>query len=260
MPILKTDNAAINYDVIGDEGSPLVTLVNGHTRSSSDFRMMARILAEAGFRTLLIDNRAAGKSEAFHPFTIEDMCRDVVSVWDEINADASHLLGISMGGFISLGIAINYPERVRKLVLVSTAPEERYINPTGGGWINEGTKLEEKMRSYFAPGFVERNPVLFNTMVSQIRQAIESGTFTKKSDMQRAALKGSEWTTKLPTIKSPTMIIHGDQDRVIDVEAAHLLKEKIPGARFTALPGIGHLLLAEAPKDLYRIAVEFLKE
>ena len=259
MALLTRPGAVINYDFIGDRSAPVVTLVNGHTRSSSDFRMMARILSGEGFAVVLLDNRAAGKSEADRPFTIKDMCGDVVAIWDELGIDSSSLLGISMGGFISQGIAIMYPERVRNLILVSTAPEDRYINPTGGGWISEGSELDKKMRSYFAPGFVERNPVLFNTMVSQIRQSIDSGQFSRRSDMQRDALRGSEWTSQLGKIKARTLIIHGESDLVIDLEAGKLLSERIPGATLEIITGAGHLLLAEAPKELYRLAQDFLR-
>ena len=258
MPHLSRPGAVINYEFIGDRAAPVVTLVNGHTRSSSDFRMMARILSGEGLGVLLLDNRGAGKSEADQPFTIKDMCADVVAIWDELGIDSSSLLGISMGGFISQGIAIMYPARVRNLILVSTAPEDRYINPTGGGWISAGSELDKKMRSYFAPGFVERNPVLFNTMVSQIRQAIDSGKFSQRSDMQRDALRGSEWTSQLSKIRARTLVVHGEMDLVIDLDAGKLLSERIPGAKLEIIPDAGHLLLAEAPKDLYRLALNFL--
>jgi pimeloyl-ACP methyl ester carboxylesterase len=221
--------------------------------------MMARILGEAGIPALLVDNRGAGKTEVSAPFTITDFCEDIVAIWDHHNISRSALLGISMGGFISQGIAIHHPSRVRELILVSSAPEERFINPTGGGWISEGQHLETKMRTYFAPGFVDRNPVLFQTMVAQIRQAIDTGTFTGRSEAQRQALKGAGWTSRLGEIQTRTLVVHGDQDMVIDVGAAHLLHKEIKGSKLHIIPGAGHLLLAEAPKELYRIVTEFLR-
>lgn len=257
MNTLKRDGAVLYYELLGDLSENLVTLVNGHTRSSTDFRLMARGLVESGFSVLLLDNRGAGKTEVHRQFSIQEMYDDVVAIWDELRIAQSNLLGISMGGFISQGISITYPERVKKLVLVSTAPEEKYINPTGGGWISEGEGLEEKMRSYFAPGFVDKNPVLFSTMVKQIRQAMIAGNFTERSDMQRAALKGSKWTSRLSEIKCPTLIIHGAQDLVISVEAAKLIHSNIAGSSIQLIDYAGHLLLAEAPKEFYKLVTEF---
>lgn len=259
MPILETDGASIYYETLGDKGD-WITLVNGHTRSSSDFRMMARVLTEDGtLRVLLLDNRASGKSEATRPFTIKDMCHDVVALWDHLSIPKSHVLGISMGGVIALGLAIEFCARVSRLILVSSAPEESFINRTGGDWVAEGSLLEDKMRAYFAPAFLERNPVLFTAMIQQIRQAIVSGKFTKNSQMQRNALVGVSWTGQLQTIKAPTLVIHGELDAVIDHEAATMMVDKIPNSRVTIIPGAGHLLLAEAPKELYKSVKEFLK-
>ena len=257
MPNIETPGAMINFEVAGDQG-PWVTLINGHTRSSNDFRMMARIFSEAGLRVLVLDNRGAGKSQVSRPFTITDLCGDVIALWDHLEIAKSSLLGISMGGFISQGIAIQSPSRVSKLVLVSTAPEDKFIHTTDGGWISEGSELEEKMRSYFAPGFVDRNPVLFKTMVAQIRQSIDSGKFMTLSNMQRDALRGASWTQSLAFIQCQTYIIHGGVDLVIDIAGAQLLKRLIPNSQIKIIPNAGHLLLAESPKELYTLILDFL--
>jgi len=257
MPLLDIDGATINFETLGDKGE-WITLINGHTRSGSDFRMMARILTESReFRVLMIDNRGSGKSQVTKPFTMIDMCDDIVRVWDHLGVSASNVLGISMGGFISQGLAIKYPQRVNKLVLVSTAPEESYIHPTGGAWSVEGDLVEQKMHAYFAPGFVDRNPVLFKTMISQIKIAITSGRFAKLSDLQRDAMRGASWLAQLGKISAKTMIIHGEMDRVVDLAGAEILREKIPNSTLEVIPGAGHLLLAENPKALYRLASEF---
>lgn len=258
MSIIETNGAKIYYETHG-AGGHWVTLINGHTRSSTDFRMMSRILVERGlFSVLLLDNRGAGRSESEGPFSIHDMCHDVHRLWDYLGISTSSVLGISMGGFIAQGLAISRPDRVKKLILVSTSSDEGFIRQTGGAWVSEGTLLEDKMRSYFAPGFVERNPLLFSTMINQIRQAIESGKFEKNSDLQRHALRGASWTERLHEISCPTLIVHGEMDQVVDLRGAEQLIQKIPGSRKYLIPNAGHLLLAEAPKELYRVVVDFL--
>ena len=102
MSTLICDGAEIYYEEVNPNSSNVVTLVNGHTRTSSDFRMMARILGEAGLRVLALDNRGAGKTKVSRPFSIDDFCNDVVALWDALKIQSSSLLGISMGGFISI--------------------------------------------------------------------------------------------------------------------------------------------------------------
>lgn len=260
MPFIERPGAKIFFEYLPCEGAEkaLVTLVNGHTRSSGDFRMMARNLNAAGISCVILDNRAAGKSEATAPFKLQEMQDDVLAVWQELNIKKSSLLGISMGGFICEGISLQHPDKVDRLVLVSTASDPKWIKSTGGGWINSGTMVEEKMASYFAPGFVEQNPILFSTMIKQTKQAIAEGRFTEKSNMQRDALKGVTWAGKLSGIKAKTLIVHGSEDQVVDIGAAQELAKEIPDADLNVLPGIGHLILAEAPKVLYQTVIEFL--
>jgi 3-oxoadipate enol-lactonase len=260
MAILETNGAKIYYETHG-AGGHWVTLINGHTRSSSDFRMMSRILVDSGiFSVLLLDNRGAGRSESEGPFSIHDMCHDVHRLWDHLGIVTSSVLGISMGGFIAQGMAISLPDRVKKLILVSTSSEESFIRQTGGAWTSEGTLLEDKMRSYFAPGFVERNPLLFSTMINQIRQAIESGKFKRNSDLQRQAIHGASWTDRLHEIRCPTLVVHGEMDQVVELKGAEILIQKISGSRKYLIPNAGHLLLAEAPKELYGVVVDFLSD
>lgn len=262
MPYLDRNGASIFYDVVESaEGMPsenVVTLVNGHTRSSADFRLMARQLSAVGVRTIILDNRASGKSEVTQPFSLEDMEDDVVAVWDCLGIKKSSLLGISMGGFIVQGISAKYPSRVDKLVLVSTASGPEWIKSTGGGWINDGNMIEEKLSSYFAPGFISRNRLLFETMVRQTRVAILEGDFNDRSNLQKDALSQSVRTWSYQDIKAKTLIIHGDEDGVVDVGAATDLHEKIENSQLELIAGAGHLLLAEASKKLYELTVEWL--
>ncbi len=260
MAFFSRPGATIFYELLGDPTHPCVTLVNGHTRSSSDFRMLARKLGENGFSVLLLDNRAAGKSEVTGAFAISDMWDDIVALWDELAIERSHLLGISMGGFISQGLTINHPTRVGRLILVSTTSEERYIHSTGPGWSVESGKTEEKMKAYFGPGFVDRNPVLFETMVAQIRQAAASGRFIERANYQRDAMRGAMLTNQLSKIKAATLIIHGDSDQVIPEAAAKALHLEIRGSKLEILADVGHLILAEAPKRLYQLVTDFLIE
>lgn len=261
MPFLERPEAKIFFEHLPCEGTEkgLVTLVNGHTRSSGDFRMMARHLNSAGISCVILDNRAAGRSEAHRAFQLKDMQDDVLAVWQELSIESSSLLGISMGGFICQGLAIEHPERVTKLALVSTAADAKWIKSTSGGWINSGSMVEEKLTAYFAPGFVEQNPILFSTMVKQIKAAIAEGQFTERSNLQRDALKGVSWSDKLSSIRAKTMIVHGSVDQVVDLQAAQELATKIPEAELKILPGVGHLILAEAPKVLYQAAIDFFR-
>jgi pimeloyl-ACP methyl ester carboxylesterase len=226
---------------------------------------MARYLDGIGISSLLVDNRAAGRSEVDGPFTLRDMQEDVLSLWSHLDVKKTAVLGISMGGFISLGITCHERRgngvedgRISHLILVSTAQNESWIKPASGGWVDNANMIEDRLRCYFAPGFVERNQLLFQTMVKQTRSSILEGNFAERSVMQRDAVRAGGLDFNLGDIEVPTLVVHGDQDQIIDVGAAHELNARIRGSELALLPGLGHLILAENPKLLYDMVAKFI--
>ena len=258
MPQLSRDGAMINYEVWGEDGA-WVTLVNGHNRPLNDFRLMGRHLSERGFRVLALDNRGAGRSETYREFTLADMVDDVAALWDEEGVARTHLLGISMGGFIAATLALDHAARVRRLVLVSTAAGQAYIRRDDTPWSSDPAEVEAKLRPYFTADFAARNEMLVRSMAKQIAKSVEDGGFAEKSAAQRRALAGFDLTARLGGLKAPTLVIHGAEDRIIPLAAGRELAQLIKGAQLEVLPGAGHLLLAERPKELYALVTAFFQ-
>ncbi|MCX6125281.1 MAG: alpha/beta hydrolase [Proteobacteria bacterium] len=265
MGYLERDGATIFFDhtnpetLPSPESPPVVTLINGHTRSSSDFKLMARQLVAANLSCLVLDNRGSGKSSFSRPFTFEEMEEDVVAVWDHLNISTSSVLGISMGGFIAQGLAAKHQKRLHHLMLVSTAPGPDWINSTDGSWSNREGQIEAKLEAYFASGFVERNRLLFESMVRQTRLAINDGRFAENSKMQRDALRGYQKCWRHSDILAKTMIVHGEEDRIVNIKASKELRQQIRGSELVSLPETGHLILAESPKKLYELALKWFR-
>ena len=255
MPFIDVANAQLYYETNGESG-PWITLVNGHTRSSKDFRLLARNLVEAGFQCLTFDNRGSGQTKTVAPYTYTDMVQDVYALWDKFGIKKSFVVGISMGGMIAEIIA---SERdISGLVLISTGSGQPDLNPLGSApW---GSNLEEvsaRMAHYFTEGFASRNKLLVDAMNKQILLAIQNDGFEERARDQRAAIAGINNQTLLERIKCPTLIIHGSEDQIIKVDAAHNLNVSIPNAELRIIEGAGHLLLAEDSKTLAKSIVDF---
>lgn len=259
MPVLTVPGAHINYETYGESG-PWVTLVNGHTRSKSDFKIFGKKLAEAGFRVIALDNRGSGETTYDQAFTMQDMADDVVRLWDALHIETSHILGISMGGMICQFLAHQHPDRVSSLILISTAATpDRLTKHADSSWGESLESVKEKLRYYFSAGFIERNKLLVDAMAKQIWATLQQGTFVPQVNDQRRAM--SEFYRLKPHfhIQVPTLIIHGEDDRIIGFEAAKDLAQAISQARLMGIPGGGHLLLAEAAPQLYSAAIDFFK-
>jgi 3-oxoadipate enol-lactonase len=257
MPTLARPGAAVNYEVwrhadvdATQPAGPWVTLVNGHTRPLNDFRLLGRRLVEKGFQVLAADNRGSGLTQTTGPFRLTDMADDIAALWDELGVQRSGVLGISMGGFISLTLALGRPERVTKLCLVSTSMGPEHIRTDDSPWVADEAKNLAKLLPYVTPDFAKRNAALLKSMAAQSARAVTDGRFQEASELQRAAIRGFDSSARLGGISMPTLVIHGEEDAIIGVQAGKDLASRIPRAQLLTMPDAGHLLLAEKPREL----------
>lgn len=254
----NADGSRIFYQVLGELRGPFITLINGYTRAWTDFRSMAKRWNEAGFAVLAFDNRGAGQSTVAGPFTLADMAGDVIGLWDHVGIPASTVLGISMGGVIAQRLAAEHTARVERLVLVSTCLDHAHMQSTVNQWGTTIPAVLEQLQIYFSPEFFEKNRPLVEAMAKSICQNAGHPRFNEQAALQRQALNGFDHTELMKRLKVPTRILHGELDRVIAAEAADELHAAIAGSQLLKFPGKGHLLLAEAPKELFEGALQFV--
>ena len=260
MSELNRNRAVIHYEAWGQDENPegaWVTLVNGHTRPLNDFRMMGKHLVGLGYRVLALDNRGAGQTTYSGSFSLKDMADDVAALWDELKIEETAVLGISMGGFIAQTLTQLHPDRMTKLILISTAPGQQHLDKHEVPWTADVHAVQKKLNAYFTPSFAQRNATLVASMAKQIAKGVVAGTFKEGAAAQRQAI-GKFDNDQLDAIEVPTLVIHGSEDAIIKVAAAEELAGGIPNAEKVLLPSAGHLLLAEKPRELYDLVGKFL--
>ena len=255
----------ISYDESGI--GPPVLLIPGH----GGYRRGCLIwLAEAlapRFRFVAMDNRDAGESEPeTEYYGLADMAGDAAVLLDGLGIDRAHVLGHSMGAAIALQLALDYPTRVDRLVLVSpavggsrgTGPVSRCRRPCVVGGRSRGTHAPRAARC--------RRAGLSLTDESggggNDRQ-LERGNRTTWAGMMRreaAAAGDDQILSRLAGIRTPTLVIHGDADVSVPLEQAQALAARIPGARFVVLPGVGHRPWVERPDVANGAILAFLSE
>jgi pimeloyl-ACP methyl ester carboxylesterase len=260
MPYIVRDSAEIHYETLGTEG-PWLTLVNGHTRSSRDFRLLAGNLIKHGLRCLLFDNRGAGETRNGPDFTLNDIADDVIHLWNELGIERSVVMGLSMGGLVSQILTHKIPDRVLGLILVSTGSSESSLAPAAfEPWGKTEASVFQKLQAYFTESFLHRNKLLVQAMAKQILQGITSEHFEERANQQRNAMQGVDTRSMARNFHCPALIIHGTEDRIIPFTAGEELQRLIPGARLKALPDVGHLVLAEYSKNLTQDVLDFMRE
>jgi len=209
----------------------VVLLLNGWTASGLVWPgdWLARL--ERRYRVVRVDNRGTGWSRtAPAPFTIGDMAEDAAEVLRGIGAGPATVLGLSMGGMIAQELALRHPELVGQLVLVGTRPPARSYIPAAAPVLDREldhllgsaparqTSLEAFYRSIWepqcAPGFADCRPELFDELVAQI---VTRPTPRAAVINQLRAIAAWSGSSRLATIKAPTVVVHGALDELMPV-------------------------------------------
>lgn len=212
-------------------------------------------------RFIMLDNRGTGRSDApTEPYGISDMAKDVVHLMDALGIDKAHIFGQSMGGMIAQEIAIEYPERVAKLILCSTTcgvtralPSWRMVR-----WLSRkpsGFSPERTLEMLFSESYVKNNPDQIAALVERMKIAPPND---RSVQIHQQASKSFDSYRRLGRITAPTLIIHGKDDWVFRAKHAKLLNDQIAGSRLVLIPGAGHGVFTQEQRTVLAEIRRFL--
>ena len=188
-------------------------------------------------RLVLVDNRGSGRSDLpTGSFDVADMAADVLAVLDRAGVRRAHIMGTSLGGMVAQELAIDHPERLDRLVLVSTTPGWPIANPMPG----VSVRLIAATRSM--------------TREVALRRHAENA-LSARGIQRRPELAGRLRQTR---IRARTLVLHGAADTVVDPRNAKLLADRIPGAHLVIFPELGHLLFWQDPHGFTDTVTSFL--
>ena len=264
MPVARNGNVELNYEVHGD-GEPLLLLQGLGYGIWGWWKQIGDLSRD--HRLIVFDNRGVGgSSKVTEPYTVDDMADDAAAVLDAAGADSAYVAGISLGGLIAQSLAARYPDKVRRLVLISTThggpeavpvpPETAAIMLDPGEDLTPEQKIRRNMPPAFRPGWVEAHPDEFDEIV-----ALRVGNIPPwDAYVAQATAGGTADTTGLiGKIGAPTLIVHGTEDRVVPFGNAELLASKIAGAKVEVLSGAGHVVMIEEPDRLHGLIRGFCR-
>jgi pimeloyl-ACP methyl ester carboxylesterase len=262
---LQVDGAQIAYRRIGN-GHPLVAL-NGFAATSADWDpLFIERLASAN-QLILLDNRGIGRStDDGRAFDIAQLADDAARVIETLSVERTNLLGWSMGGFVAQTLALQHPDRVNKLVLVSTDPGgANAVLASAEVWSRlidlSGTPHEQARRllSLLFPSDVAESIYRqFGDIVAAARAQLSPDLINR----QVAAMDAWHHTgigNRLQKVNVPVLIATGTADIVIPPSNALRLVNDIPGAWLAQFNGGGHAFMAQYPRPLADLINSFLK-
>jgi len=266
MPKIKVGDVNLNYDVAG-KGEPLLMIMGLGASSAAWDPELITDLART-FRVITFDNRGTGQSDKPDaPYSIEMFADDAAGVLDKLDIRRAHIFGVSMGGMIAQEFALAYPERTRGLVLGCTncgASHSIAADPAAIANLIPAPGMDpiEQARRAFS---VACGKAFLNSAAGQnvLTQAIaEMGNYpvTPMHTFMRQgqAIGGFDSFARLGQIKSPTLIIHGDDDSIVPFANADVLQGAIAGSKKHTLKAAGHMFFWEVPEETARVAGDFL--
>ena len=275
MPTVITPNTGIKlfYEDHGDPEHAVILLVMG---LGAQLTLWPDELVDAlvgeGFRVIRYDNRDIGLSQKMEgeraprpvtqvlrmkfgwparvPYTLTDMAADGIGLMDALEIDAAHVVGASMGGMIAQLMAVHHPERLLTLTsIMSTTGNPRLpraekhamdalIAPLKG--MDEDTLVEHGLniaRNIGSPGY----PFDPERQRERVLRGVRRGVYPPGPPRQMAAIiDDGDRRARLAQVRTPTLVLHGEDDPLIKLPAAEDTAAAIPGARLMTIPGWGH--------------------
>ncbi len=263
MPHVFANGIRLFYRSDG-EGEP-VLFIQGLGVDHRGWAAVARPVSSR-FRCISFDNRDVGQSDLTPvPYTIEDMARDALGLMDALGIQRAHIVGASMGGAIAQTIAIEHPERVARLVLVTTYTSG---DPRGTAIFEGQALLRARLdrvefcrvtfpwvytvRDYRREGFVE----------DMIRRTADNPLWQPQEAYERhvRATLGFNSEDRLHRIAAPTLVIAARDDLLTPMRFADVLMARIPDARLHVVEGAGHGIIWTDPEEVSERIIEFLGE
>ncbi len=256
--LVRTGKPAIAYRVEG-EGEPLV-MVHGVGGDSGNWDGVVAALLPR-FRAIRLDMSGHGRSGLITaPCTVQDLARDVTDVMDALGVRAAAIAGFSLGGLIAQAIALESPDRVKKLALIATVagrtPEERarsaarieVVREKGLANIAAGNR-----EFWFSDAFRRDHPEVVEARVRQF-MACDPVSYLHAF----AVFAKGDFAARLQEIRVPTLVLAGEFDPAATARMARLMHERIAGSRLEILADMRHALLIECPQRVAALMAEFL--
>ncbi len=265
MPLIEVSGRKVYYELHGPELAPPLVLVMGLAGSCQGWHPLQVPELSARHRLVLFDHRGVGESEdPGGPFTTADLAGDLDGLLGALGVRKAHVLGAFLGGMTAQELALRFPERVDRLVLVGT-----YARPDAKRKLLL-EKWREMARHGTSPEIFTRERLLWTLQDETLEQAdlIEamSRSFPGRELQLDADLLARQCDAclshdsydRLRKIAQPTLVVCGRQDQLTPSKFSRELADEIPNGHLVTLPWGAHLVMAECAQEFNRTVLQFL--
>ena len=249
-----------NYTTQGKDGAPWVTCSHALANNLSLWDEVAGSLSDR-FQILRFDQPGHGGSSAIPgPYSFDMLIENAIGLWDALGIEASHWVGLSIGGMMGYGMAARHPDRVLSLIACDSRPDAPpeyadYFQYRIDTARDKGmdSLAQSSVERWFTPASIEADTPAVNKVRDMVRATDPVG-----HEGCCQALKKLAFGAELTGIQVPTLILGGELDKGAPVDVLAETAAKIPGAKHVVIPGAGHITALESPEVFQRALDEFL--
>ena len=270
---VEVDGATVHFQEFGDPANPTLLLIHGFTASAYVWKTVAPALAAEGFHAIAVDLIGFGYSDkpSWFDYKITSQARMISRFMNRLGIGRAMVIGSSYGGAVSLTLALDYPERVEKLILVDAVINDEATNHPimklakipGLGEVLTPFLLDSKafmkirMQGSLAPA---NHHLITKDRIESIIRPLQA------KDGHNAVLQsGRNWDAArieedAHLIQQPTLIIWGEEDTVIPIHNGEMLYNSILNSRLVVLKNCGHVPQEEKPELVTALVSGFCRD
>ena len=270
---VDVDGATVHYQEFGEPNNPTLLLIHGFTASTYVWHAVAPRFADEGFHVVAVDLLGFGYSEkpASFEYTIEAQARMIARLMNRLGIGTATLVGSSYGGAVALTVALDYPERVEKLVLVDAVINDDVKNhpilrlasiPAIGELVtpflvDSKRFMKMRMQGTIAP---ENHHLITKDRIESVIRPLSAANAHRAFLLTSRNWNANRIEKDAQFVKHPTLIIWGENDTVIPIENGEKLYSSILNSRFVVLKNCGHVPQEEKADDFVGVVTEFCRD
>ncbi len=250
-----------HVEIIG-QGQPLV-MIHGWGMHSGVWQPLIKRLSQK-YTLYLVDLPGMGSSRPIEPYHLHALADEVAQVIPGV----SDMLGWSLGGLVAQRIALNQPDRIRRLVLVGSTPSfvskpdwQAGVDPVNFNTFAQNVNADYKhaILQFLTLQCMKSNDA--RATIKQLRTSFETKPTPTQTTLQRAlhVLLESDLREEIPNIRKPTLLIHGDRDTLAPVQAAHWMMQQLPIGYLRVMSGAAHAPFLSHSEQFIEALNQFLE-
>jgi 3-oxoadipate enol-lactonase len=263
MPHVKINEASIYYEEHGN-GPDTIVFSHGLLWSGYMYQDQIAVLKDR-YRCITYDHRGQGRSQVTQSgYDIENLYEDSIMLIEALGCAPCHFVGLSMGGFVGLRVGIRRPDLLKSLMILESSSDPESKEAAGryrmlsivARWIGLRVVADRVMEIMFGQKFLN-DPERAN-LKHEWRERMVANDRIGITRAVSGVVTRDGVTKQLDQIKTPTLIIVGDQDVALIPEKSRIMHARIPNSKLVVIPGAGHTSTVEEPEAVTAAMTEFL--